>query len=359
MRIFLLAASALALSVGTSSLAQGNGNRGGGGGGGKPERVHQGGGGKPERADRGGRGGGGQQAERGNRGQGGGGDRAGRGNGQQRQMERAAQRGPDREMRGNGRGRDMVERKPDDRGRGREERRVERGEQRDERRFDRQERRAERGERRQDRRAMRVEDGRELARLRWEPNQSMGRGCPPGLAKKNNGCMPPGQAKQMAQTQNWYRNWWAQPDTTDYYYDDGYLVRLGNGGGVESFLPLLGGALWPGQTWPDQFQAASVDDYHLDYFGLQDNYDYRYADGAIYGVDPTNNLIQQVVGLIAGDDFAIGQQMPDGYGVYNVPYEFRDQYQDTNEANYRYSDGYVYQVDPTTQLIQAAIQLIT
>jgi len=62
---------------------------------------------------------------------------------------------------------------------------------------------------------------------------------------------------------------------------------------------------------------------------------------------------------VAGDDWAIGQQMPDGYGVYNVPYEFRDQYQDTSDAMYRYSDGYVYQVDPATQLIQAAIQLIT
>ena len=31
---------------------------------------------------------------------------------------------------------------------------------------------------------------------------------------------------------------------------------------------------------------------------------------------------------------------------------------DTPQENYRYSDGYVYQVDPTTKLIQAAIQLI-
>jgi patatin-like phospholipase/acyl hydrolase len=41
-----------------------------------------------------------------------------------------------------------------------------------------------------------------------------------------------------------------------------------------------------------------------------------------------------------------------------VPYSYRDRYVDGPDAYYRYSDGYVYQVDPTTQLIQAAIQLL-
>jgi len=45
--------------------------------------------------------------------------------------------------------------------------------------------------------------------------------------------------------------------------------------------------------------------------------------------------------------------------VYNVPYAYRDQYVDGPDDYYRYADGYVYDVDPTTQLIQAAIQLIT
>jgi patatin-like phospholipase/acyl hydrolase len=50
--------------------------------------------------------------------------------------------------------------------------------------------------------------------------------------------------------------------------------------------------------------------------------------------------------------------MPPGYDVYNVPYAYQDRYYDTPDANYRYADGYVYQVDPTTQLIQAAIELL-
>ena len=51
--------------------------------------------------------------------------------------------------------------------------------------------------------------------------------------------------------------------------------------------------------------------------------------------------------------------MPAGYDVYNVPYQYRDRYVDTAQSQYRYSDGYVYQVDPTTRLVQAAIQLLT
>lgn len=351
MRILVLAVSALALSVGTSSFAQGNGNRGGGG---KPERVHQGGQGGGHQAGRGDRGrGGGQQAERR-----GGSERAASGNGNQRRMERAEQRGgPDREARGNGGRRNTMQNLPGSLARGRD--RIEdRGRERvaapgQDRGRDRA------GPRLTQRRALRVENVEDVARLRWVPDQSIGRGCPPGLAKKNNGCMPPGQARQLAEAQNWYRGWWTYPQATNYFYDEGYLVRLDGGGSVDEFIPLLGGALWPGQAWPDQYQYAPVPDYHADYFGLGDTYDYRYADGAIFGVDPNNQLIQQVVALVAGDEWAVGQRMPDGYDIYNVPYEYRDDYQDTNDALYRYSDGYVYQVDPTTQLIQAAIQLIT
>jgi hypothetical protein len=190
-------------------------------------------------------------------------------------------------------------------------------------------------------------------------------GCPPGLAKKNNGCMPPGLARQQAQglaqaqAQNWYSNWWSYPQASSLSYDDGYLYRLGQNGSIAGYIPLLGGALWPGQQWPAGYEANPVPDYHIDYFGLGQDLDYRYADGAIYGVDPQNDAIRQVIALVTGDDFTVGQRIPSGYDVYNVPYEYRDQYFDTAESMYRYSDGYVYQVDPTTQLIQAAIQLIT
>ena len=43
----------------------------------------------------------------------------------------------------------------------------------------------------------------------------------------------------------------------------------------------------------------------------------------------------------------IGQPLPVGYDTYNVPFAYRDQYYDTDDAWYRYANGYVYQVDPS------------
>jgi len=68
-------------------------------------------------------------------------------------------------------------------------------------------------------------------------------GCPPGLAKKHNGCMPPGQAKKLYNIgQRWPGNYgnrwdynqipydWRQRYNLDprdnYYYGDGYLYRV-------------------------------------------------------------------------------------------------------------------------------------
>lgn len=68
-------------------------------------------------------------------------------------------------------------------------------------------------------------------------------GCPPGLAKKNNGCMPPGQAKKLYNVgqrfptsygDRWtynqipyqWRNQYGFDPYSNYYYGDGYLYRV-------------------------------------------------------------------------------------------------------------------------------------
>lgn len=61
-----------------------------------------------------------------------------------------------------------------------------------------------------------------------------GRDCPPGLAKKNNGCMPPGQARKMGQRydQNWSgvpSQWQSQYRDTNRYmyrYDGGRIYQI-------------------------------------------------------------------------------------------------------------------------------------
>jgi hypothetical protein len=180
-------------------------------------------------------------------------------------------------------------------------------------------------------------------------------GCPPGLAKKNNGCMPPGLAKQRM----YQPTWWGLTSLTNgpYVYDEGYLLRL-NGDRVASYVPLLGGALSPGNIWPSVYAPVAVPEYYADYYDLGPPGGYRYADDVLYRVDPSTSAITSIAALLTGDNFQIGSPLPPGYDVYNVPYPYRSQYADGPDSWYRYSDGYIYQVDPTTQLVTAAIDML-
>jgi hypothetical protein len=183
------------------------------------------------------------------------------------------------------------------------------------------------------------------------------RGCPPGLAKKNNGCLPPGQAKKIERAR--YDLAWRAPlDGVIYRYDNGYQYRYDRQGSLLGYLPALGGVLGVGNPWPAQYRYDPAPVYVRDYFGLNQPYDYRYANGALYGVDPKTSAIQSVVALLTGQTPAVGQRMPPGYDIYNVPYAYRDRYADNANALYRYNDGAIYQLDPTTQMIQAVIQLL-
>lgn len=180
--------------------------------------------------------------------------------------------------------------------------------------------------------------------------------CPPGLAKKGNGCQPPGQAKKSDRN---YLSSYSRFRDDDWRYYNGYAYRYDSGSNlINAFLPLVGGALFGGNKWPAAYQDYSVPQYYDSYYGRNDDYGYRYADRTIFRVNPQDQAIEGIVALLTGDDFEVGRRMPSGYDVYNVPSQYREQYYDRPDAQYRYSDGYVYQVDPTTRLIAAAIQLI-
>lgn len=199
--------------------------------------------------------------------------------------------------------------------------------------------------------------------LRDDSRRTFLNGCPPGLAKKRNGCTPPGLAKRDDRRMFDY-DW--QPrifglrsyDRGNYYYNDGYLVRLAGGNRISGYIPLLGGALAIGNPWPTAYRSYEVPQYYVDYYDLGAPANYRYADNVIYRVDAEDAAIMSIAALLTGDDFQIGQPMPTGYDVYNVPYSYRQRYYDTPDALYRYSDGYVYRIDPKTQLVAAAIDLL-
>jgi hypothetical protein len=200
--------------------------------------------------------------------------------------------------------------------------------------------------------------------------------CPPGLAKKGNGCLPPGQAKKLvgralptafaaSVLPSYYRNWY--PDTDDYFYRAGedWIYRVDRDDGlVEGYMPLFDYAdyesdyFYVGEPYPtDYVSFYNVPAQYQNYYQDEGDWMYRYGDGAIYRVDQSSGLIDSIVQLLAGD-LAIGQPLPDGYDVYNVPYAYRDEYQDSAENWYRYNDGYIYQVDPKTRLIEAVIQAL-
>lgn len=182
-------------------------------------------------------------------------------------------------------------------------------------------------------------------------------GCPPGLAKKNNGCLPPGQPKRTPWGTD--RSWWGirgLRDLNGYRYYNGNLVRFGPSGSIQSYYPLLGGALSVGNVWPASYGPTALDPYYVNRYRLGS--DYRYLDNTLYRLDPQTQAVTSIAALLTGDNFAVGSRVPAGYDVYNVPTGYRDRYVDSPEASYRYSDGQVYQVDPKTQLIVAALKLL-
>ena len=58
-------------------------------------------------------------------------------------------------------------------------------------------------------------------------------------------------------------------------------------------------------------------------------------------VRPVISLITSVAALMS-PGLTIGQPLPMGYGMYNVPYGYRTTYFDTANDWYRYNNGYIY-----------------
>jgi hypothetical protein len=81
-------------------------------------------------------------------------------------------------------------------------------------------------------------------------------GCPHGLAKKHNGCMPPGQARKLHRGDRWRSGF---------------------------------GDLYSYQRIPYDLRRR---------YDLNRRYRYYYNDGYLYAVDPRTMLIQQVISAL-------------------------------------------------------------
>ena len=296
------------------------------------------------------------------------------------------------------------------------ERRGNRPQRQAERRLNRQERRVERAiqqERREVREARR-EDRRDVRRLReedrrlvredrrdwnrWAERRSDARnrfaddfvrfrenrgrrlaigpnGCPPGLADR--GCTPPGQlrkAQLIGQRLNFntlgmvperYRYRFFDNDRFVYRYaPDGTILRFDRASGlVSSVVPVFATDLFLGEPLPLGYEIYNLPLAYRGYYPDSNDWLYRYDDGAIYRVDADTMLVDSIVALLTGGTgglgaLGVGDRLPMGYDVYNVPFGYRDTYYDTDDWMYRYADGNIYQVDPETQLITAIISLL-
>lgn len=195
--------------------------------------------------------------------------------------------------------------------------------------------------------------------------------CPPGLDKKDNGCLPPGQAKKYlgsriqqafldSRVPYQYRSWYRDDDDHFYRYGDNYIYRVSrNNDLIDGIIPLFGGGGYYalGDQWPDSYDFYNVPYQYRGYYADTSDYRYRYGDGAIYRVNSGSGVVDGIVALLAGD-LGVGSRLPLGYDAYNVPLAYRDRYYDSADNWYRYNDGYIYQVDPKTRLISAVIDAI-
>jgi hypothetical protein len=128
-------------------------------------------------------------------------------------------------------------------------------------------------------------------------------------------------------------------------------------GMVENVVPLYAGGYGTGQMIPSSYDYYNLPMQYRGIYPASANNGYWYAPGAIYQYDQGSSLITSVASLLS-PGFAVGQQLPMGYSAYNVPYDYRQTYYDTPNASYRYNNGYIYQVDPGTQLVSAIVASI-
>lgn len=82
-------------------------------------------------------------------------------------------------------------------------------------------------------------------------------GCPPGLAKKNNGCLPPGQAKKLGIGQRYAQSY-------------GY----------------------------DRYAYNQIPYDLRQQYGLDPSNNYYYDQGNLYGVDPRTQIVEQIISAL-------------------------------------------------------------
>ena len=141
-------------------------------------------------------------------------------------------------------------------------------------------------------------------------------------------------------------------------YVNGLVYQMDCASGyIDNVIPLYDSGYGVGQLLPSGYGYYNVPYQYRDMYYDTSDYGYWYAPGAIYQYDPSSSMITSVAALLS-PGFSVGQRLPYGYDAYNVPYDYRATYYDTPDAYYRYNNGGIYRVDPTTQLVTALVASI-
>jgi len=146
-----------------------------------------------------------------------------------------------------------------------------------------------------------------------------GRDCPPGLERRDNGCIPPGQEGRDGR-------WEDRRDGRDGRWEDRRDGRYESSGRIDS-------------------NRDGYDDRDLNRDGRIDSDDDRYQDrdrrGGVAG-----GLIDRLGG---GSALRVGQRASADLGA--VPYAHRDHYRDGNGVYYRADRRNIYRIDARTDLV--------
>jgi hypothetical protein len=187
---------------------------------------------------------------------------------------------------------------------------------------------------------------------------------PPGLASKLLGTRISDAARIAELSSVPYSVRYLYPDTNDFYYryGDGYMYRVDRGTSlIDALLPLAFGGYMPGSYFPSSYMNNYYvpSSYGFNSFYPDSPYNCnRYVNGVIYQVDCVTGFVENVIPMYASG-YGVGQMLPTGYGYYNVPYQYRSMYYDTSDYGYWYAPGAIYQYDPSSSMITSVAALLS
>ena len=180
-----------------------------------------------------------------------------------------------------------------------------------------------------------------------------GRDCPPGLEKRNNGCLPPGQVGRGDRDGRWDddnrsgRTQWMDRNRDG--FDDRDLNRDRR---IDDREWRMADGRYGDNDRYDRDDDRYDRDYDRDYDRRDGRYDRDYdrSDGRYDNRDTRRGGIGGIIeSVLGGGGLRVGQRVSGNLGA--VPYQYRNQFRDGNGVYYRADSRSIYQIDARTDTV--------